>query len=129
MSVYHHIRQLVVKDFFQQCMIFLENDKNWLSFVFTVLPKHIKIKSPLKDSVCGRVVKPSGLSSALSSYYRSITGSSLEGARFTHHFFSVILNYIVLSPSFSLLIHYISLYHIILLFSLIWVLLEKFFYS
>ena len=88
MSVYH-IRQLVVKDFFQQGMIFLENDRNWLSFVFTVLPKHIKIKSPLKyDSVCVRVVKPSGLSSALSSYYGSITGSSLEGARFTHHFFS-----------------------------------------
>ena len=54
MSVYHHIRQLVVKEFFQQGMIFLENDKNWFSFVFTVLPKHNKIKSPLKyDSVCG----------------------------------------------------------------------------
>ena len=97
-------------------MIFLENDKNWFSFVFTVLPKHIKIKSPLKyDSVCGRVVKPSGLSSTLSSYYRSITGLSLDGARFTHNFFPVILNYIVLSPSFSLLIYYNSLYHIILL--------------
>ena len=35
MSVYHHIRQLVVKEFFQQCLIFLENDKNWFSFVFT----------------------------------------------------------------------------------------------
>ena len=99
-------------------MIFLENDKNWFSFVFTVLPKHIKIKSPLKyDSVCGRVVKPSGLSSALSSYYRSITGSSLDGAQFTHHFFSCDfeLYSTVLSPNFSLLIYYISLYHIILL--------------
>ena len=115
MSVYHHIRQLVVKEFFPQGMIFLEHDKNWFSFVFTVLPKHIKIKSPLKyDSVCGRAVKPSGLSSALS-YYRSITGSSLDGARFTHHFFPVILNYIVLSSSFSLLIYHISLYHVILL--------------
>ena len=103
------------RNFFQQGMIFLENDKNWFSFVFTVLPKHIKIKSPLKyDSVCGRAVKPSGLSSALSSFYRSITGSSLNGARFTI-FFPVILNCIVLSPSFSLLIYYISLYHIILL--------------
>ena len=40
MSVYHHIRQLVVEEFFSK------NDKNWFSFVFTVLPKHIKIKSP-----------------------------------------------------------------------------------
>ena len=104
------------RNFFQQGMIFLENDKNWFSFVFTVLPKHIQIKSPLKyDSVCGRVVKPLGLSSALSSYYRSITGSNLDGTRFTHHFFSVVLNYIVQSPSFSLMIYYISLYHIILL--------------
>ena len=88
MSVYHHIRQLVVKELFQQGLIFLENDKNWFSFVFTVLPKHIKIKSPFNyDSVCSRVVKPLGLSSTLSSYYRSITSSSLDGARFTHHFF------------------------------------------
>ena len=88
MSVYHHIRQSVVKGFFQQGVIFLENDKNWFYFVFTVLPKRIKIKSPLKyKSVCGRVVKPSGLSTALSSFNRSIRGSSLDGARFTHHFF------------------------------------------
>ena len=59
--------------FFQQGLTFLENDKNWFSFVFTVLPKHIKIRSPFKYmSVCGRVVKPSGLSTALSSYNRSI---------------------------------------------------------
>ena len=47
-SVYHRIRQLVVNEFFQQGLIFLENDKNCFPFVFTVLPKHIKIKSPLK---------------------------------------------------------------------------------
>ena len=89
MSVYHHIRRLVLQELFQQGPIFLENDKNWFSFVFTVLPKHIKIKSPLKyKSVCGRVVKPSGLSTALSSYNRSITGSSLDGPQFTNHFFS-----------------------------------------
>ena len=44
MSVFHHIRQLVVQEFFQKGLIFLENDKNWFPFVFTVLPKHIKIK-------------------------------------------------------------------------------------
>ena len=50
--------------------------------------KHMKIKSSLKHkSVCGRVVKPSGLSTALSSYTRSIRGSILDGARFTHNFF------------------------------------------
>ena len=55
--------------FFQYGLIFLENDKNWFSFVFTMLPKHIKIKSPLKyKSVCGRQVKPSGLSTALLAY-------------------------------------------------------------
>ena len=47
MSVYHHIRG-GTEIFFQQGLIFLESDKNWLSFVFTVLPKHIKIKSQLK---------------------------------------------------------------------------------
>ena len=88
MSVYHHIRQLVVKEFFSTRSDFPGKRQKSFSFGFTVLPKHIKIKSPLKyDSVCGRVVKPSGLSSALSSYYRSTTGSSLDGARFTHHFF------------------------------------------
>ena len=85
MSVYHHIRQLVVKELFKQGLIFLENNKNWFSFVFTVLQN---TSSTLKyDSVCGRVVKPSGLSFALSSYYHSITGSSLDGARFTHHYY------------------------------------------
>ena len=32
--------------FSQKGMISLENDKNWISFVSTVLPKHIKIKLP-----------------------------------------------------------------------------------
>ena len=41
MSVYHHInRQLVVQEFFPTRSDFLENDKNWFSFVFTALPKH-----------------------------------------------------------------------------------------
>ena len=75
-------------NFFQQGLIFLENNNFWFSFLFTVLPKHIKIQSPLKyTSICGRVVKLSGLSTALSSHDRSIRGSSLDGARFTHHFF------------------------------------------
>ena len=66
MNLCHHIRHMVVKELFKQSLIFLET-KNRFSFVFTVLPKHIKIKPLLKyDSVCGRVVKPSGLSSALS---------------------------------------------------------------
>ena len=54
MSVYHHIRQYGGTGiFFQQGLIFLENDKNWFYFVFTMLPKHIKIKLPLKyKSVC-----------------------------------------------------------------------------
>ena len=85
MNVYHHIRQLVVKEFFPTRYDFPGKQQKLFSFVFTMLPKHIKIKSPLNyDSVCGRVVKPSceGLSSALSSYYRSITGSGLDGARF-----------------------------------------------
>ena len=37
MTVYHHIRQLVVQEFFQQGLIFLDNDKSLFSFVFTVL--------------------------------------------------------------------------------------------
>ena len=50
---------------FQKGLIFLGNDKNWISFVFTVLPKHIKIKSFLNyKSVCGQVVKTSDLSPA-----------------------------------------------------------------
>ena len=87
MSVYH-IRQLVVQEVFPTKSAFPGKQQNCFSFVFTVLPKNIKIKSPLKCKVvCTRVVKPSGLSTALSSYNRSITGSSLDGARFTHHLF------------------------------------------
>ena len=68
MTVYHHIRQLVLQECFQKGLIFLENDKKWISFVFTVLPKHMKIKSLLKwKLVCGLVVKPSGLNPALTS--------------------------------------------------------------
>ena len=36
--MYHHIREFVVLDFFPKGLTFL-------SFVFTVLPKHIRIKS------------------------------------------------------------------------------------
>ena len=81
MIVYHHIRQLVVQEiFFQQGLSFLENDKNSISFVFAVLPKHIKIKSLLNyKSVCGRVVKTPGLSPTLTSNC-SIRGSSPDGA-------------------------------------------------
>ena len=38
MIVYHYIRQLVVyKELFPKGKIFLENDKNWISFVVPVL--------------------------------------------------------------------------------------------
>ena len=90
MSVYHHIKQSMVQEFFQTRSDFLGKRQKlvWFSFVFTVLPKHIKIKLSLKyKSMCGRVVKPSGLSTALSSYNRSISGSSLDSVRFTHHVF------------------------------------------
>ena len=116
--------------FFQQGLIFLENDKNWFSFVFTVLPKHIKIKSRLKyTSVWGRVVKPSDLSTALSSYNRSIRGSSLDSARFIILFYNFESVYCL--PAFHCLFiifnYFILLYFF--LFSLFWVLLGKFFYS
>ena len=99
--------------FSQQGLIFLENDKNWFSVVFTVSPKHIKIKSSLKyTSVCGRVVKPSALSTVLSSYNCSIRGSGLDGARFAHHFFPIILNQCNVSQLFiaDLLYFIISYY-------------------
>ena len=117
--------------FSQQGLIFLENDKNWFSFVFTVFLRHIKIKSPLKyKSVYGRVVEPSGHSTALSSCNRIITGSCLRRCSIHPSFFFSKFWMNVLSPSVSLLIiifHYIIL--CFFLFSLIWVLLEKFFYS
>ena len=66
--------------FLQNGLIFQENIKNWISFVFTMLPIHIKIKAPHKYmSVCGRGVKPSGLRPALT-YNCLIRGSSPDGA-------------------------------------------------
>ena len=113
MSVYHHIRgQLVVKDFFQQDLIFLEN---LVSFAFTLLTKHIKIILPLQyKSVCGRVVKSSGLSSALSSGLSSaplqVRVSTVLDSPII--FFSVILNYSTVSQLFiaDLLYFIISYY-------------------
>ena len=101
----------MVQEFFQQGLIFLESDKNWFSFVFTVLPKHIKIKSPLKyKSVCGRVAKPSGVSTTLSSHNRSIEGSSLNSPII----FSIILNKNTVSQLFIAdLLYFIISYHII----------------
>ena len=88
MSVYHHIRQLVVQEFFPTRSAFPGKRQKLVFFCFHRVTKLIKIKSPLKyKSVCGRVVKPSGFSTALSSCNRFITGSCLDGAPFTHHFF------------------------------------------
>ena len=40
-------------NFFKKGLILLENDKNWISFVVNVLPKRIKIKSPVEiKAVC-----------------------------------------------------------------------------
>ena len=47
MSVYHHIRQLVVQEFFLTRSDFPGKRQKLILFVF--------------KSVCGRVVKPSGL--------------------------------------------------------------------
>ena len=83
MIVYHHTRQLVVQEFFPERSDFPGKQQNWISSVFTVLPKHVKIKSLLKyKSVCGRV----GLSPALISNRPNIR-PSLNGACFTYHFF------------------------------------------
>ena len=72
------------KNFFQKSQIFMENDKNWISFVFTVLPIHIKIKSLLNyKSVCYRVIKPSGFCHALTWYNRPIRGSSPDSVPLT----------------------------------------------
>ena len=66
----------------------LENDNNWISFVFTMSLKHIKIKSLLRyHSVCDRVVKTSDLSPALTSYSGLIRGLNPDSTRFTYHFF------------------------------------------
>ena len=56
MSLYHHIRHLVVQDFFLKGLNFLENNKNWVSLVFTMLAKHIKINRFFNHkSVCSRI--------------------------------------------------------------------------
>ena len=79
MSVYHHIRQLVVKEFFPTRFSWKMTQIGFLLFS-PCYQNTSRIKSPLKyKSVCGRVVKPSSLSTALSSYNRSITGSSPDG--------------------------------------------------
>ena len=93
MSVYHHIRQLVVQEFFPTRSDFLGKRQKLVFFGFHRVTKTHQDKSLLKyRSVCSRVVKQlSGLSTALLSYNRSITGSSLDDARFTHNFFSMIL--------------------------------------
>ena len=87
-SVCHHIRQLVVQEFLQKGLIIFLGKTEFNSFVFTVLPVHIKIKSLLKyKSVCGRAIKPSGLLPDLPSYNHTIRGSSPDSARLTCLFF------------------------------------------
>ena len=72
MSVYHHIRQLQVQEFFPTRSDFPGKRQKLVFFCFIVLPRRNKIKSPIKyKSVCSRVVKPSGLSTALSAHNRS----------------------------------------------------------
>ena len=73
MSVYHHIRQLVVQEFFPTRSDFPGQRQKLVFFCFDRVIKTHKIKSPLiYKSVCGQTVKHSGLSAALSSYNRSI---------------------------------------------------------
>ena len=68
------------RNFFPKGLIFLESDKNWISFVFTMLKNQIKIKSLLNyKSVGGRVVKTAGHSPALTSN-SPIRGLSPDGA-------------------------------------------------
>ena len=53
MIVYHHIRQLAVEEFFPKRLDFPGKRQKWISFVFTLFPRHIKIKSLFKyKSVC-----------------------------------------------------------------------------
>ena len=60
----------------------LKNNKNWISFVFNVLPEHIKIKLLVEyKSVCSRVVKD-----FRSQMYSNI-GSDPDGARYNYNFF------------------------------------------
>ena len=127
MSVYHHIRQLVVqKNFFNKVWFFWKTT-NIDFLLFSVLPRHIKIKSPFKyKSICGRVVKPSGLNIALLSCDRIITGSSLRRCSIHPSFvFSIILNEKYCLPAFHCWLLYFIISYI--LFSLIWGLLENYF--
>ena len=64
MNMSHQIRQLVVREFLS-LKVFLENSKNWHSFVFTALQIHIWINLLTYVSQYGRLVKSSGLSPAL----------------------------------------------------------------
>ena len=113
MSVYHHIRQLVVQEFFLTRSNFPGKWQTLIFFCFhSVTKTHQDKKSPLKyKSMCGRVVKPSGLNTDLSLCDSIITGSSLRRrTRFTHHFFSIILNKSVVFQRF-IVDCYVSLYH------------------
>ena len=67
MSVHHHIRQLVLQELSSKKALFSwKTTKTGFFFLFTVLPKHIKIKSLLMyKSVCGRVVKTRNLNLGL----------------------------------------------------------------
>ena len=64
MSMSYHIRQIVPHGtavFLLKRLIFLENGKNYHSFVFTALQIHIKITSLFSiTSQCGQVVASSG---------------------------------------------------------------------
>ena len=87
MSVYHHIKQLVAKGFFPTRSDFPGKRQKLVFSCFHRVIKTHQDKIAAYKSVCGRVVKPSGLRTALSPYNRFITGSSLDSARFTHQFF------------------------------------------
>ena len=116
MSVYNHIRQLVVQESFLTRSDFPRKGQKLILFCFYRVTKthQDKIAPLIQVSVCGRVVKPSGLNTALSSCNRISIGYVSDGARFTHHFISVNLNESIVSQRF-VVDCYISLYHIILL--------------
>ena len=100
MSFYHHIRELVVQEFFPKGTEIPENEKNWISFVSTLLPKYIKIKSlPKYKLTCSRVVKISGLNPALISCNHSIRGLSPDGVGFTDNI-SFYFEFVYCLPAF-----------------------------
>ena len=73
------------RNFFQKKAWFSWKTTKMDFFSFSLCYKNIKIKSLLQyRSVCGRVVKTSGLSPALTSYNRPIRGSSPGGAWLGH---------------------------------------------